>query len=198
MKKIIIVRHGQTNANSEGKTQGQIDTDLNEIGLDQAKKVGQFIRNNYDISEAWSSDLKRTVQTASQINKKFIKSNLLREMSFGKWENQLFKNIIDKYPELVKQYAEASDLFIAPEGESFMDMHNRSLDFLKKINMEIQNETLIVSHGGFMRVLLCSILGLPRKNLINFQFENCSITEVIKYENKEPILSKINYTDHLN
>ncbi|MBK90332.1 MAG: hypothetical protein CL772_04050 [Chloroflexi bacterium] len=198
MKKIIIVRHGQTNANSEGKTQGQIDTDLNDIGLGQAKKAGEYIRKNYDIKEAWSSDLKRTVQTANKIINNFKTSKLLREMSFGKWENHLFKNIISEYPKLVNEYANASDSFRAPEGESFKDMHDRSVGFLKSINMENQDETLIVSHGGYMRVLLCSILGLPRKNLLNFQFENCSITEVIKYENKEPILSKINYTDHLN
>ncbi len=198
MKKLLIVRHGQTNANSEGKTQGQIDTDLNTIGLEQAKKVGTFIRNNYNISEAWVSDLKRTQQTAKEILKNFKTSKLLREMSFGKWENHLFKNITQEYPKLVKEYAEASDTFQAPEGESFKDMHFRSIDFLKNINMNNKNETLIVTHGGFMRVLLCSILSLPIKNLLNFQFENCSITEILKYENKMPILNKINYTDHLS
>ena len=65
-------------------------------------------------------------------------------------------------------------------------------------NISWENETtLIVSHGGFMRVLLTTILNLPRKNLLNFQFENCSITEVIKIENKQPILNKINFTEHL-
>jgi len=44
---------------------------------------------------------------------------------------------------------------------------------------------------------LTTILNLPRKNLLNFQFENCSITEVIKIENKQPILNKINFTEHL-
>ena len=104
MKKIIIVRHGQTNANAEGKTQGQIDTDLNNIGLDQAKKAGQYIRANYSINEAWVSDLKRTQQTANQITKNFKTSELIREMSFGKWENHLFENIISEYPKLVKEY----------------------------------------------------------------------------------------------
>ncbi len=197
MKKIIIVRHGQTNSNAEGLTQGQIDTDLNTIGIEQAKKAGTFIRNNYNIIEAWASDLKRTQQTAKEIIKDFKTSELLREMSFGKWENHLFKNIISEYPELVKEYSNASEKFKAPDGESFEDMHVRSINFLEKINMNDQKEILIVSHGGFMRVFLCSILGLPKRNLLNFQFENCSITEIIKYENKEPILTKINYTDHL-
>ena len=43
MKRLIIVRHGQTDANVQGKTQGQIDTDLNKNGLEQAKKTGNYI-----------------------------------------------------------------------------------------------------------------------------------------------------------
>ena len=43
MKKIIIVRHGQTNANVDGITQGQIDSQLNELGISQAKKQGNIL-----------------------------------------------------------------------------------------------------------------------------------------------------------
>ena len=46
MKKIIIVRHGQTNANVDGITQGQIDSELNELGISQAKKTGKYINDN--------------------------------------------------------------------------------------------------------------------------------------------------------
>ena len=60
MKKIIIVRHGQTNANVEGITQGQIDSELNELGISQAKKTGKYINDNFSIDEAWVSDLSRT------------------------------------------------------------------------------------------------------------------------------------------
>mgnify|MGYP001166361819 FL=1 len=196
MNRLIIVRHGQTDANVQGKTQGQIDTDLNKNGLEQAKKTGNYIRKNYSIDETWASDLKRTQQTAKEISQVSVKTNLLREMSFGKWENRLFKEIMDEFPDLVKDYANASDNFKAPDGESFIDMHERAKNFMKNISWE-KETTLIVSHGGFMRVLLTTILNLPRKNLLNFQFENCSITEVIKIENKQPILNKINFTEHL-
>ena len=85
MKKIIIVRHGQTNANVDGITQGQIDSELNELGISQAKKTGKYINDNFSIDEAWVSDLSRTKKTASFITKNFSTTELIREMSFGDW-----------------------------------------------------------------------------------------------------------------
>ena len=197
MKKIIIVRHGQTNANMEGRTQGQINTPLNDIGVEQARKTGEFIKNNFSISEAWSSDLLRTQTTAENIFKNFKTTKLIREMSFGDWENNLFEDLAKNSAELVNEYINATDKFKAPNGESFQNLFDRASEFIKLLNFENNNEVLVVSHGGFMRVLITFLLDLPRKNLLNFQFENCSITEITKHENKKPILSKINYTDHL-
>jgi len=215
MKKIIIVRHGQTNANVEGRTQGHIDTPLNDLGLLQAKKTGEFIKTNFSISESWSSDLIRTQTTAKNIFKNYKTTNLIREMSFGDWENNLFKDIAKKSPELVKEYENATDEFKAPDGESFGDLFDRAKEFIKYLDFNSEKEVLIVSHGGFMRVLLTSLLNLPKENLLNFHFENCSITEILVNKNKSHtskykeserkissniglIIKRVNYTDHLN
>ena len=215
MKKIIIVRHGQTNANMEGRTQGQINTPLNDIGVEQARKTGEFIKNNFSISEAWSSDLLRTQTTAENIFKNFKTTKLIREMSFGDWENNLFEDLAKNSAELVNEYINATDKFKAPNGESFQNLFDRASEFIKLLNFENNNEVLVVSHGGFMRVLITFLLDLPRKNLLNFQFENCSITEIIvknnnlnnsNIKNKKRnissninlILKSVNYTDHLN
>ena len=187
MKKIIIVRHGQTNANVNGITQGQVDSELNEKGISQAEKTGIYIRNNYSIDEAWASDLSRTRKTASYITKEFSTSKLIREMSFGDWENHLFENISKKYPKLVEQYSIGSDEFKAPNGETFEDMFLRGEEFLTNIDLNESNTCLIVSHGG-----------LPRKSMLNFQFDNCSISELnFPKKDRVPILHKINYIDHL-
>tara|TARA_B110000438_G_scaffold13268_1_gene12813 strand:+ start:2026 stop:2682 length:657 start_codon:yes stop_codon:yes gene_type:complete len=215
MKKLIIVRHGQTNANLEGRTQGQIDTPLNDLGLLQAKKTGEFIKNNFSISEAWSSDLIRTQTTTKNIFKNYKTTNLIREMSFGNWENKLFEAIAKKSPELVKEYQNATDQFKAPDGESFGDLFDRAEEFTKSLDFNNEKEILIVSHGGFMRVLITYLLNLPKKNLLNFHFENCSITEILvnkkkllDSKSKESegkissniglIIKRVNYTDHLN
>ena len=146
MKKIIIVRHGQTNANVNGMTQGQVDSELNEKGISQAEKTGIYIRNNYSIDEAWASDLSRTRKTSSYITKEFSTSKLIREMSFGDWENHLFENISKKYPKLVEQYSIGSDEFKAPNGETFEDMFLRGEEFLTNIDLNESNTCLIVSH----------------------------------------------------
>ena len=175
MKKIIIVRHGQTNANVEGVTQGQIDSQLNELGISQAKKTASFITKNFSTTE------------------------LIREMSFGDWENHHFEEIGKKFPKQVEEYLTASENFKAPNGESYTDMHDRGKKFLERIDYNEPSVTLIVSHGGFMRVLIPLIMGLPKKSLLNFQFENCSITELnFPKKDRVPILNRINYTDHLN
>tara|TARA_B110000438_G_scaffold4039_1_gene4071 strand:- start:1633 stop:2250 length:618 start_codon:yes stop_codon:yes gene_type:complete len=204
MKKIIIVRHGQTNSNIEGRIQGQINTPLNDAGLEQAKKTGEFIKNNFSISEAWSSDLIRTQTTAENIFKNFKTTKLIREMSYGDWENNFFEDLPKDSSEQVNEYLNASEKFKAPNGESFQNLFDRASEFIKKLNFNNDNEVLIVSHGGFMRVLVSSLLDLPKKNLLNFQFENCSITEILiknnKLINSNPslILKSVNYSDHLN
>jgi len=204
MKKIIIVRHGQTNSNIEGRIQGQINTPLNDAGLEQAKKTGEFIKNNFSISEAWSSDLIRTQTTAENIFKNFKTTKLIREMSYGDWENNFFEDLPKDSSEQVNEYLNASEKFKAPNGESFQNLFDRASEFIKKLNFNNDNEVLIVSHGGFMRVLISSLLDLPKKNLLNFQFENCSITEILiknnKLINSNPslILKSVNYSDHLN
>ena len=181
----------------------------------QAKKTGEFIKNNFSISEAWSSDLIRTQTTTKNIFKNYKTTNLIREMSFGNWENKLFEAIAKKSPELVKEYQNATDQFKAPDGESFGDLFDRAEEFTKSLDFNNEKEILIVSHGGFMRVLITYLLNLPKKNLLNFHFENCSITEILvnkkkllASKSKESegkissniglIIKRVNYTDHLN
>ena len=115
MRKIILVRHGQTNSNIEGTTQGHTDTSLNETGIVQAQKTGEYIRKNYDIRESWSSDLTRCQMTINQITKNFTTTKLLREMSFGNWENKKFQVLKKQFPELTKMFVQGSKKFKAPK-----------------------------------------------------------------------------------
>ena len=94
-------------------------------------------------------------------------------------------------------------------------MFDRAEEFTKSLDFNNEKEILIVSHGGFMRVLITYLLNLPKKNLLNFHFENCSITEILvnkkkllDSKSKESegkissniglIIKRVNYTDHLN
>ena len=84
-----IVRHGQTNWNILGKTQGHGNSDLTQKGEEQAFELAKAIKE-YPIDYIYSSDLGRAVQTAEivgdQIGVKVNQTKSLREMGFGDWE----------------------------------------------------------------------------------------------------------------
>ncbi len=96
MKKIIITRHGQTNWNLIGRIQGQKDIELNEVGIEQAKKLAlKLSKEKIDI--IYTSDLKRSYQTAKIISDT-IKTNIiidknLREIHFGNWQGLTLSDI---------------------------------------------------------------------------------------------------------
>ena len=94
----------------------------NHFAISQAKKTGKYINDNFSIDDAWVSDLSRTKKTASFITKNFSTTELIREMSFGDWENHHFEEIGKKFPKQVEEYLTASENFKAPNGESIPNL----------------------------------------------------------------------------
>ena len=86
MSRIFLIRHGETSANSELRYQGQIDTPLNNLGLQQAKQLAQDLKN-VPLSKIYTSDLKRAYTTAQIIAKphhiKIKKFPKLRERNYS-------------------------------------------------------------------------------------------------------------------
>ena len=86
-----IVRHGQTDWNILGKTQGHGNSDLTPQGIEQAKELSEDI-GKYSIDYIFSSDLGRAMQTAQilgdKLNIEVQKTEALREMGFGVWEDR--------------------------------------------------------------------------------------------------------------
>lgn len=97
--RILIIRHGETDHNVQGIIQGQLDTDLNEIGKKQAFFVAKSLANEH-IDEVYSSPLKRARDTAKAIveqnpNRKYDRmafwyDKRLKERGFGSLEGRKF------------------------------------------------------------------------------------------------------------
>jgi broad specificity phosphatase PhoE len=96
---LLIVRHGNTDANVKRIIHGWVDTPLNDTGSKQAKEAGKALKNVL-FHQAYSSDLQRANKTCQIIlaeNKKssinsehIIKDELLREQNFGIFENESY------------------------------------------------------------------------------------------------------------
>ncbi len=198
MPRLILVRHGETDWNVEGRWQGQKDVPLNDLGRQQAELAGQFLRSEFDIQKLWSSDLQRCVATAEAIGLPVIKSELLRELSYGDWEGRRFADLSEAEKQDANDRLAWDPGWGAPGGEKLGDMIRRGGRFLAESGvLEGDGDIAIVSHGGTMRGLIVTLLGLPDEAIGKFGFSNSGIS-VVAVDGKQTALLAHNITAHLD
>jgi len=117
MKRLVMVRHGETDLNKQRIIQGQSDTVLNNIGQQQARLVAKVLRSEL-FDAIWSSPLRRALDTAQYINEYHHKEieihDALLERSFGDYEGKPVSALI------ADEKSKETDLFtrLMPNGES--------------------------------------------------------------------------------
>ncbi|HBG01174.1 MAG TPA: alpha-ribazole phosphatase, partial [Firmicutes bacterium] len=167
MTTIIFVRHGETLWNRQLRYQGQKDSPLSPVGMDQATKVGEFLRTRA-IDAVYSSDLRRALFTAERIGKYHnlipAADPRLREMSFGVWEGKTRGEVAKEYPELWE--ARLQDVLATriPQGELPSEVVERFLSFLNEQTQTGQPKDrviVVVSHGGALRLVISSLIHVP-------------------------------------
>ncbi len=171
--KLLIVRHGQTDWNVEGKIQGIIDTELNATGIKQAELTRDKLQNE-KIDVIISSPLKRAKKTAEIIASgrkiPIICDKDIVERRFGKYEGLKLKHDdID----IVKR---SGEIGVETDNEFLI----RIRKFLKGIKKQYNDKTvLIVTHKGTALGMCCYIDGLPicKENTSKYEIDNCSILE---------------------
>ena len=127
MTTLLLIRHGQSEANLEEIFAGQINPALTEKGIEQAELTARYIADNYKVDKIYSSDLQRAHQTALQlakiIGKDVIKSIKLREIYAGKWEGVKFLELKEKFKDCKMSLKQMllSQEFIAGVGNIYAD-----------------------------------------------------------------------------
>lgn len=119
MRKLYLVRHGQTLFNLRGKTQGWCDSPLTDLGIEQAKITRRFFEeNNIRIDEVYSSTSERAIDTANIITDLPIHPRKgLKEWNFGKMEGE--PEDLQKVPRLPGQMTHGISLCLL--GEKVID-----------------------------------------------------------------------------
>ena len=203
--RIILVRHGETDWNKEGRFQGQIDIPLNETGKNQAQKASNFLKS-IDFNKAYSSSMSRPLETAKIIlgkksNLSILKIDELSEISHGLWEGKLEKEIKTTWPEMLDKWHQEPENVIMPEGESIEDVSKRSLNAWQNIckNQNKNDITLVVAHDAVNKTLICNLLGLSYSQIWTIKQGNGGITVIDIFDNpdKDNVLSALNITTHL-
>jgi broad specificity phosphatase PhoE len=196
---VILVRHGQIQANVDKLWHGWTDSALTEEGRQQALKAGQrLLQEHGDISAVYASPLQRTHDTARAIAELFSHEvNIhedLKEYGIGELEGVSFSDLhkVHNFFEQVN-----ADRHYAPEGgESIHGVTQRVSNALNEIVDRHRGEKIVaVSHGAAMALALANLFHQDPYAWEKYHFHNTGVTELIIGD--EPRLIRFNCYAHL-
>tara|TARA_Y100000310_G_scaffold345709_1_gene468599 strand:+ start:2868 stop:3509 length:642 start_codon:yes stop_codon:yes gene_type:complete len=193
--KLILCRHGQTDFNIQRRYQGLAQTPLNEAGFQQAKRVAEKLKEE-ELDAAFSSPLKRAVQTAEEIvkphkNLKLILRDELTELDYGHLSEKTPEEIEAENPGIWAKREENKYDFDHLGGETFRNADEKRVKpLLKEFQEKYSSRTILaVSHGGVGRLILGNLLGLEPKEKMLIDIPN----DCIYYVNYRPHKTEIKY-----
>ena len=175
---LYFVRHGETNWNAEGRYQGAKDIPLNDRGRSQAALNGEMLKqllahtNRTATDFTWYvSPLGRTRETMDLIRGRVgeplpdvtIDPRLI-EVSFGIYEGHLHTDLAADAMAMAGDRDASFWHFRPPEGESYDDVAKRVSDF----GNALTGPSIIVAHGGILRVLRHLIEDFPHDRAVNW------------------------------
>lgn len=201
MKKVFLVRHGQTEWNLQRRTQGVQDSKLTEKGMSDTSFLADKLSHE-DIEVIYSSSLNRAKETATIIANKLkvpvLYDKGLIELNYGHWEGLTIDEIRKRYPEELEKWFAKPHTAVFPKGEQLHKAQERIVStYLNILNSNQNKNILIVSHSTMIKLLLLHLLGMSTSSFNRLKQGNCAIN-VIGIRNEEHILLKYNDTCHIH
>ncbi len=169
MTKLLLVRHGETDWNVEGRYQGQADPPLNERGRAQARAVASKVAAMHP-NAIYSSPLRRAWETAMAISEAtglpVTPEPRLKEINQGRWEGMLVTDIRRQFPEEFRMWTEHPWELEMPDRESLRDLERRVLDAVEEIVGRHPGETVVlVTHKLPIAIVKIHYAGVPRERV---------------------------------
>lgn len=180
--RIILVRHGETEANRQQMWHGSLDAPLTERGQVQVAATGRRFADyvqHKQIDHLYVSPLPRARSTAAAIATAIglpaVVEEGLREFSIGDWEGRTYRDLIDN-EQLWGRWA-VDPTFRPPNGESPVSFGERAVAAMQVLARRHAGQTLVaVSHGGFIGAVLDAWLGEHSGNWARWEPHNCAVS----------------------
>ena len=195
--KLLVIRHGESEADLLDVHEGRADFALTERGHRQAEAMANYVADNYDISKIYASTLTRAKQTAQHLSDKTGISIVFDE-NLMEFNNGLLAGL----PRAVvrEKYPEVPDLPIdkAVYGqESQVEFRQRAENALSRIMNEAENDETIavVSHGGMINQLYRSFFNMPVDCIYFFNTADTGI-HIWSLTDRERRVIKVNFDEH--
>ena len=182
---IYLVRHCESKGNVSNRFMGHTDVEVTEGGLKQLEYLAERFKDIY-LDKIYCSPLKRTVLTASAVNKyhglELIRDERFIEINLGDFENVPMPQIIETDPVNAHNWTYEPHLFDPPGGESMEAIYNRAFPSIQALAKENPNKVIAVAtHGCFVRNALCRALGLPLSEINNVKWSNNTAVSLIEF-----------------
>ncbi|MFM1770290.1 MAG: hypothetical protein RJA22_2819 [Verrucomicrobiota bacterium] len=163
--RVVLLRHGQTAWNVEGRYQGHLESDLTAAGLAQAAALARRAAGQ-GLEAVYASDLRRAQQTAARIaaavGLPVQVDPGLRERHLGIFQGLLKAETQARFPEEYARFKGGGPDHAVPGGESARDCQRRVLAALERIvRRHAGGRIVVVSHGGVLGAVFRHTLGIP-------------------------------------
>jgi alpha-ribazole phosphatase len=197
---IFLVRHGTTKLHAKDRFWGKTDIPLNDTGIKQAGKLRNRLAAE-KLDAIYSSTLSRTRSTAEIIaaghEVDVVACKELCECNFGYIEGLNLEEIRRLHPALAEELNDGKAVAF-PGGESLEQLNARVQTFLKRLAAHKPKETvLVVAHGGPLRLIICSLLGLGLEHWLQFSIDLASLS-IVEIHPQVTVLNLLNDVSHLN
>lgn len=203
MRTALLVRHGQTDWNAEGRLQGWAPVGLSDRGREQAAALGEALAADHDVDEVVASDLERTRETAEHVAEatgaplRFDEG--WRERGFGVYQGLPYEQVQERHPDYDLRERSIVGLPATPEGaEGVGDVRERVLDAWEQLHAEADGTVAVVTHGGPLHFVLGELKGLPPEESLRVGSQgNCAVNEVRRNGDGGFAIRRENGRDHL-
>jgi broad specificity phosphatase PhoE len=195
---LILIRHGETLWNKEGRIQGISDIELSAAGIEQARFLAISLKN-HPIKAIHASPLKRALQTAEIINefhrKEIHTHQELIEMDQGDFEGVSFKELIDRKKDFLKKWIANPASVQMPNGESLTQLQERAWRALEII-INKKEDALVVAHNFIIAVIVCRIKSISLNEFLSACVDNASKT-IVNFKEDGVFIEAFNDSSHL-
>ena len=199
---LILVRHGETEANVNQVWQGDLDAPLTPRGLLQVSATATRLADLHATAPAdllYVSPLPRAQSTAAAISGSIglpvVIEDRLREFALGDWEGRSLRELRERENLWVRW--DADPAFAPPNGESPISFNRRATQALATLVARHPGQRLLaVTHGAFISSVLATWLGGDARNWRSFDPPNCAIT-LLAFDGQQWVGELVNDISHL-
>lgn len=164
MKRLILVRHGETDWTASRRLQGHTDLSLNETGRAQVRTLVPLL-TSLAPDVVLTSDLHRATETAAILGyPAAVRLPALREQGLGAWEGNLIDDLLAQSPGAYHDWR--AGCHTPPGGEDWAAFCARIEAVLRDAAAQCRQSALIACHGGVIRAALNALIRLPPQHIV--------------------------------